>query len=622
MRRMLLFLLVVITGLVFIGRLLYLQVFNSSFAVISERNAIKIEYEYPQRGYIYDRNGKLLVSNQPTYDVMVVPREVEAFDTIQFADYLQITKERLKLQLQKARVYSPQLPSVVVSQVSKEDYAYLQEKMRKFPGFYIQKRFLRDYQVHGAANVLGYISEVNPMEIAANKYYQQGDLIGRSGVEKQYEDLLKGKKGVKYFQKDRFSKEIGSYKNGLYDTLAVNGKDLTLSIDMDLQDYGQKLMTGKRGGIVAIEPKSGEILSLITAPSYDPALLVGRDRSKNFTKMWYDTINKPLYDRSLLATYPPGSTFKTIMGAIALQEGIINTDTRISCHHGFSYGRGARMGCHGHASPLSVTPAIANSCNTFFAKSYWRLVDSFETPQEGVDDWRDHVMKFGLGDFLGYDLPTGRAGYIPDSEYYNRAYNYPKYHWSATYILSNGIGQGEVLTTPIQLANMTAAIANRGWYYTPHILKAVDGKLRIDEAYTQKHDTGIDVENLEPIIEGMKGVFDYGTARAMRIKDVVACGKTGTAENYTRINGKRVQLTDHSIFISFAPKDDPKIAIAVFVENGRWGSRYAARIASLMMAKYLDAEVVDQTMEDWILTHDLEDEYAKEYSGTDFEINL
>lgn len=622
MRKLLLYFLVGLTGLVFLGRLMYLQVFSPSFAIISERNAVKVEYEYPQRGYIYDRNGELLVSNQPTYDVMVVPREVEAFDTIQFAAYLQITPERLRLQMDKARIYSPQLPSVVVSQVSKDDYAYLQEKMRNFPGFYIQKRALRDYQVHGAANILGYISEVNPTEIETNKYYQQGDLIGRSGIEKQYEELLRGRKGVKYFQKDRFSKEIGSYKNGQYDTLAVNGKDLTLTIDMALQDYGQKLMKGKRGGIVAIEPSTGEILSLVTAPSYDPALLVGRERSKNFTKMWYDTINKPLFDRSLLATYPPGSTFKTVMGAIALQEGIINETTRISCHYGFSYGRGGHMGCHGHPSPLSVTPAIANSCNSFFGKSYWRLIDSFSTPQEGVDVWHDYLNKFGLGDFLGYDLPTGRAGYIPDADYYNRAYDYPKYHWSATYILSNGIGQGEVLVTPIQLANMTAAIANRGWYYTPHVLKKVDGKARIDEAFTQKHQTGIADRNLEPIIEGMKGVYDYGTASMMRLKDVVACGKTGTAENFTRIKGKRVQLTDHSIFISFAPKDDPKIAIAVFVENGRWGSRYAARIASLMMAKYLDVEVVDKSMEEWILTHDLEEEYKKEYSGEDFKINL
>lgn len=622
MRKLLLFFLVAIIGIVFIGRLLYLQVFNSSFAIISERNAVKIEYIYPQRGYIYDRNGKLLVSNQPTYDVMVIPHEVKAFDTLQFVEYLNITKEVLDRQLRKAKIYSPRLPSVVVSQVSKDDYAYLQEKMRNFPGFYMQKRALRDYQVQGAANVLGYISEVNPTEIRENAYYQQGDLIGRSGVEKQYEDILKGRKGVKYFQKDRFSKEIGPYKDGMYDTLAVNGRDLTLTLDMELQDYGQKLMEGKRGGIVAIEPSTGEILSLITAPSYDPALLVGRDRSGNFNKLWYDTINKPLFDRALLATYPPGSTFKTIMGAIALQEGVISESTTIPCNHGFSYGRGGHMGCHVHASPLSIVPAIANSCNSFFGKSYWWLIDKYETPQAGVDKWKEYLSKFGLGDFLGYDLPTGRRGYIPGSEYYNKAYNYPKYHWSATYILSNGIGQGEVLTTPVQLANMTAAIANRGWFYTPHILKNIEGKEHIAPEFKIKHDTGIDQKNFDPVVKGMNEVFKYGTAAQMRIKDVEISGKTGTAENYTRINGKRVQLTDHSIFIAFAPKDNPEIAIAVFVENGRWGSRYAARIASLMIAKYLDAEVVDKTMENWILTHDLQDEYAKEISGEDFKINL
>lgn len=621
MRKLLFYFLIGLTGLLFLGRLFYLQVLNPSFAALSQRNAIKIEHEYPERGFVYDRNDHLLVSNQPTYDVMVVPRNVKEFDTLEFAKLLQVSPERLTHQLDKAKIYSPVLPSVVVAQVSKGDYAYLQEKMRNFPGFYIQKRAVRDYHVDGAANVLGYISQVNPNEVKNKHYYEPGDLIGRSGVEKQYEDLLRGRKGVKYFQKDRFNREIGSYKKGKYDTLPIKGKDLTLSLDMELQAYGQKLMQHKRGGIVAIEPSSGEILSLVTAPSYDPSLLVGRKRSENFTRLWNDTINKPLLDRSLLATYPPGSTFKTIMGAIALQEGVIDENTAIACHQGFYYGAHGHMGCHAHPSPISVSNAVAQSCNTFFAKSYWRLIDKYKTPQKGLNVWHDYLNDFGFGDFLGYDLPTGRPGFIPDADYYNAVYDYPKYHWSATYTLSNGIGQGEVLVTPIQLANSMAAIANRGWYYTPHILKKISDKPIEDEDYTVKHETGIDKENMEPIIEGMAGVYTSGTARSSRIKDVEACGKTGTAENFTVIDGKRVQLTDHSVFVSFAPKKDPKIAVAVIVENGRWGSRYAAKIASLMMAKYLGKDMEQKRIEDWILSHSLEEEYAKQYSGKDFKIN-
>lgn len=621
MRRLLLLSFVVAIGLVFIGRLLYLQVFNPSFAIISQRNAVKSEYVYPQRGIIYDRNGRLLVTNQPIYDVMVVPRDVKEFDTLEFSNLLQITPERLRKQLDKAKIYSPRLPSVMVSQVSKSDYAYIQEKMRKFPGFYIQKKSLREYKVHGAANVLGYISQANPADIEANKYYEPGDLIGRSGIEKQYEELLRGKKGVKYYQKDRFSKAIGPYKDGAFDTLPEKGNDLTLTLDMKLQHYGEKLMVGKRGSIVAIQPKTGEILSLVTAPSYDPSLLVGRDRSKNFTKLWYDTINKPLLDRSLLATYPPGSTFKTIMGAIALQEGAVGLHQTIACHNGFSYGRGGRMGCHSHFSPLNIEQATAQSCNTFFAKAYWWTIDKYDTPQKGMSVWHDYLESFGLGDFLGYDLPTGRPGFIPTAEYYNRAYNYPKYHWSATYTLSNGIGQGEVLTTPIQLANMSAIIANRGWFYTPHILKKIDGKNIKEKHYTEKKYTKVEAKYFEPIVEGMSMVYKQGTGSATRIPGVEIAGKTGTAENFTRIGGKRVQLTDHSIFIAFAPVDDPKIAVAVFVENGRWGARYAARIASLMVGKYLKGDPERKDMEDWILNHTLEEEYAKEYSGIDFKIN-
>lgn len=621
MRKVLLFTLIVTTGLIFIGRLFYMQIINDTFDGRSRSNAIKIEYDYPQRGFIFDREGELLVSNQPSYDVMAIPRNVKAFDTTEFCKILHITPKELAKRLDKAKIYSPRLPSVIVPQLTKSEYAYLQEKMRKYEGFYIQKRSLRDYHTNGAANVLGYISEVNQKIINENPYYISGDLIGKQGVEGQYEELLRGVKGVKYIQKDRFNRDIGPYKNGMYDTLPQKGKDLTISIDIALQEYGQKLMKNKRGGIVAIEPATGEILALITAPSYDPSILVGRQRSENFTRLYYDTIAKPLYDRGLQAQYPPGSPFKTINALIALEEGVVDVNDEFACYQGFYYGRNRKMGCHNHVSPLSMVQGIALSCNAYFANVYLRIIEKYDTPQKGIEVWRNHLQSFGLGDYLGYDLPVGRPGKIPSAEYYNKIYNYPTYNWYASATISNAIGQGEVLMTPIQLANMTAAIANRGWYYTPHILKAVEDEPITNEKYTVKNHTTISPEHFEPVIEGMHDVYKYGTARYLQIPGIEIAGKTGTAENFTEIDGKRVQLTDHSIFVAFAPVDDPKIALAVFVENGYWGGRYAGRIAGLMIEKYLKGTISRTDMEDWILSHSLMEEYAKPYSGEPFTIN-
>ncbi len=623
MRRILLFSVVLVTGLLFTGRLFYLQILNTSYAGLSENNAIKRSFDYPQRGHIYDRNGELLVSNQPSYDVMVIPREVEPFDTLELCKMLKMTKEGLVTRLEKARVYSPRLPSIVIPQLTKSEYAYLQEKMRKYEGFYIQKRSLRDYQIDYGANFLGYIAEVNQSDVDANPYYQSGDLKGRTGVEKQYEEVLRGVKGVKYIQKDRFNRDIGPYKNGSLDTLPQPGKDITLTVDAALQKYGEELMINKRGGIIAIEPATGEILALVSAPNYDPALLVGRERSANFTKLWYDTIAKPLFDRSLQAEYPPGSPFKTLNALIALQEGVVNTQESFACHSGYYYGsRGRKLGCHHHPSPLSMIPGIANSCNAYFANVYRRVIEKYDTPQEGMDVWKHHLASFGLGDFMGTDLPIGRPGFIPDSKFYNRSYEYPKYKWFSTATISNSIGQGEVSTTPIQLANITAAIANRGWYYTPHIIKAIEGSSEeIPEEYRTKHVTTIDPAHFEPVVQGMNDVYNYGTASAVRIPDIDICGKTGTAENYTKINGEREQLTDHSIFVAFAPKDNPKIAIAVFVENGYWGARYAGKIASLMIEKHIKGEITRTDLQDWVLSNSLEDEYAKPLSGAPFYIN-
>ena len=621
MRKLLIYGLVILSGIVFTARLLYLQVFDSDLKIRAELNAVSKVYDFPQRGYIFDRNGELMVANQPSYDVMVVPINVRNLDTLALINVLNITKEQLKNSLQRARVYSPRLPSVVLPQLTREEFAHIQENMYRFPGFYIQKRTLRDYQVSHSANVLGFISEVTPLNIEQNPYYQMGDLIGRTGVESQYEEVLRGQKGVMYIQKDRFNRDIGPYKDGIYDTLPVHGSDITLTIDAVLQEYGELLMKNKRGGIVAIEPKTGEILALVTAPSYDPALLVGRQRSRNYTELFRDSIAKPLYDRGLLAEYPPGSTFKMITGLIAMQEGILTERQTVFCAGGLRYGRGAFMGCHAHSNPVNLHNAVYHSCNAYFGSVYLNTINKYNTPQEGMDVWENHLRSFGLGGFLGNDLPTGRPGKVPTSAYYNRIYNFPTYRWFATATVSNSIGQGEIITTPIQLANMTAAIANRGYYYTPHILKKINGETAKDSAFTVKNHTTIDPRHFDPIIEGMFDVYNKGTARNLQVPGIEICGKTGTAENFTRIDGKRVQLTDHSIFVAFAPKDDPQIAIAVFVENGYWGGRYAGRIAGLMIEKYLRGEITRKDMETWILNNSLEHEYAKPLSGKPFTIN-
>ena len=499
-----------------------------------------------------------------------------------------------------------------MGQLSKEDYAFLQEKMYKYKGFYIQKRFLRQYPENTSANVLGYISEVNENLLRKNSYYQLGELIGYHGIEKQYENVLRGKKGVNFIQKNRFNKVIGAYKDGIYDTLSVPGKDITLTLDMELQMYTEKLMTNKRGGIVAIEPASGEILSLVSTPSYDPNMLVGRKRSKNSVLLFNDTIKKPMLDRGLQAQYPPGSPFKIINALVALQEGVVTPNTGFKCYHGYKYGRGGFMKCHCGivGTPIKMNTGIYRSCNAYFSNVYRRTIEKYEDPVVGMDVWSNHVKSFGLGNYLGYDMPSGQKGLIPDSKLYNRYY--PNHKWKAITTISNAIGQGEVLTTPIQLANMTAAIANRGYYFTPHILKKIGDSLNQDPKYTSRHYTTIEPQHFEPVIEGMLNVFEIGTARGSKISDIQICGKTGTAENFKRVNGERIQFTDHSIFIAFAPKDNPKIAIAVFVENGYWGSRWAAPIASLMIEKYIKKEISRDWLEKRMLEGSLEEEYNKQ----------
>ena len=618
MRKLLLAGLTLIISVVFIVRLFQLQVLNTSYQKLSDNNAILTISEYPERGFIYDRNGKLLVANQAAYDVMIIPENVIPFDTLAFCALVNVSKNTLIKNLKKARQFSKRLPSVVVNQLSKEAYAKLQEQMWKYEGFFIQKKSLRDYQINFGANILGYVSEVSNNDIKKDEYYQPGELIGRQGIEKSYEKELRGKKGKRFLQKDRFNRIIGDYKNKSFDVKPKVAKDIQLTLDATLQEYGDFLMQNKRGGIVAIEPSTGEILALISTPSYNPNLLVGRDRSKNYRKLARDTLSKPLFDRGLQALYPPGSPFKTLNALVALQEEVITPETKFKCNEGHYYAHGAFMECHCRkGSQNDLLKGIYNSCNTYFANTYKRIIEKYETPEKGLNQWNEHLKSFGLGNYLGYDLSVGKKGFIPNSSYYDQWYS--KGGWKAATIISNAIGQGEVLTTPIQLANFTAAIANRGHYFTPHFLRSVSGD-SIPPKFVQKN-TSIDPKHFEVVIDGMHKVVEKGTARIARIKGIDVCGKTGTAENFTKVNGIRTQLTDHSIFVAFAPKDNPKIALAVFIENGYWGGRWAAPIASLMIEKYINGEIERSWLEKRMVDGNLTNEYQKPYLGKPFKIN-
>jgi len=607
-RKGLLYFSIILVGCVFLIRLFYLQVLNNSYHnPIKNNSAVKVKYSYPERGYIYDRNGVLLVANQLSYDIMVIPREVKPLDTLEFCSLLKINKSDFIKKLNRAKHYSTRIPSTFLAAVSKTDFAYLQEKMYKFRGFYIQKRTLRKYPINSAPNVLGYISEVNEKIIKQKPYYQLGELIGTAGVEKTYENTLRGTKGIQYIQRNRFNKEIGPYKEGIYDTLPIPGKDINITIDTKLQQYGEALMKNKRGGIVAIEPSTGEILALVSSPTYNPNLMVGRKRSKNFTKLYLDSINKPLLDRGLQAQYPPGSPFKIMTALAGLQEGVITTTSAVHCFGGYRYGnrKNAFMSCHceTHGASVNLDKAIYRSCNTYFATTYRKIIEKYPNSKEGMDAWNKDITSFGLGKFLNNDLSVGKKGLIPNGDYYNRWY--PNVNWTATYNISNAIGQGEILTTPIQLANMTAAVANRGFYYTPHIIKKIQGEI-IPEKFKEIHKTAIDKKYFEPVINGLFDVFEkkHGTAHSSKVSGIEICGKTGTSQNP---HGQ-----DHSIFIAFAPKDNPKIAIAVFVENGYWGSRWAGPMATLMIEKYLKGKTIRPYLENRMLTGSLQNEYDKQ----------
>ena len=608
----------VVVVLLFVFRLVQLQIVSTVYDSLSLGNAVVQRTLYPERGFMYDRNGRLLVANQPAYDLMVIPEQVEAFDTLELTKMLEINKLQLEEKLQQIRQYSSKLPSVVVGQINQKQHAFLQEKIWKYPGFYLQPKSQRAYFTDAAANLLGYVSEVNPNDMQKDTYYQMGELIGRQGIEKYYEKYLRGEKGRAFYQKDKFNRIIGDFEAGNKNIKIKQAQDLQLTIDIALQEYGEALLKNKRGGIVAIEPQTGELLALVTAPSFSPDILVGRKRSKNFKQLVGDTIAKPLLDRGLQAQYAPGSPFKTLNALIALQENVLDPSATVTCNGGHFYAKGAFMECK---CPIgtqnNLLRGIYKSCNTYFSKTYTKIIDAYPTPQEGVNRWNKHLKSFGLGNYLGYDLPIGQPGYIPEASLYNKVYG-PK-GWKAPTIISNAIGQGEVLTTPIQMANFTAAIANRGFFITPHLVRSISNNP--DAIKYQKKWTTIDPENFEPVIEGMFNVVERGTARVARIKGIEVCGKTGTVENFIQLNGKKTQLTDHSIFIAFAPKEDPKIALAVFIENGRWGARWAAPIASLMIEKYLNQSVERSWLENRMLNGSLASEYEKPLLGVPFKIN-
>ena len=574
---------IVIIAIIYVLRLFNLQVMEAKYKDFADSNAFLRKAVYPSRGIIYDRDGRLVVYNQPAYDVMVIPRDIKEFDTIDFCQAVNITPEDLVKRMEDMRDkrrnpgWSPYSPQKLLTHLSAEEYGRLQEKLYRFPGFYIQKRILREYNYKCASNVLGNIREVAPADMENDPYYMRGDYMGDIGVEHTYEKYLRGVKGTEVLMRDALGRIQGRYEEGALDRDAVAGKNIKLSLNIELQQYAESLMVNKKGAVVAIEPSTGEVLCLVTAPSYDPTLLVGRDRGNNYNKLMTD-LDKPLLNRAIQATYPPGSTFKPTQGLIFMQEGIITPNTPFPCSHGFVLGR-LRVGCHAHGSPLTLKPALQTSCNAYFCWGLKAMIDKkskYGTYANAFDVWKHHMISQGYGYRLGIDLPGEYRGFIPNVEFYNKRYG--DGHWSATTVISIAIGQGEILATPLQIANLSATIANRGHYITPHVVKEIQDTVMPAE-YLERHDTSIDNRWYEEVAEGMRMAVTGGTCRLANLTDIEVCGKTGTAQNP---HGR-----DHSAFMGFAPYHNPKIAIAVYVENAGFGATFGVPIGSLVMEKYL-----------------------------------
>lgn len=573
---------------------MFLQIISTEYKNSADNNSQRHETIYPARGLIYDRNGKLLVYNEAAYDLKIIPRQMQTFDTLELCNILDIDKKTLIKAIKKAKRYSYYKPSTIVKQISSETYGALQEKLFKYKGFFVQARTIRKYPEKTAAHVLGYIGEVNKKTTEKDPYYQAGDYIGISGIEKSYEKELRGIKGKRIYLVDVHNRIQGKFMDGKYDKPAISGKNLISTLDAGLQAYGELLMKNKIGSVVAIEPKTGEILCFISSPTYDPNLLVGRKRGKNYKKLAQDSLN-PLFNRALAAKYPPGSIFKTIQALIGMQLGLITPFTGFICNK-------ALVGCHNHPSANTVQEAIKMSCNPYFYQVYKRIIQQgisknmFEDAREGLKIWRKYVMSFGLGEKLNIDLSGMKAGFVPSVKFYDKWYG--KKRWAFSTIYSNSIGQGEVEVVPLQMANLAATIANRGYYYTPHVIKSIGDSGKIRDEYTYYHKTLIDEKWFEPVINGMYDVVNSpgGTAHRAHIDSIVVCGKTGTAQNP---HGE-----DHSVFIAFAPRDNPQIAIAVYVENSGFGGTWAAPIASLLIEKYLTGKISNKYKEKRILEAD------------------
>jgi len=580
-----------LVGVIFLLRLFYLQIIDQSYKLSASSNVLRHVTQYPARGLIYDRNGELLVYNEAAYDLMVIPNQVRNIDTAELCRILGIDKDTYIRHLARAKNYSRFKPSLFEQQLSRETFGLLEEKLFKFPGFFVQTRTLRKYSKPIASHTVGYIGEVSSRVIETNPYYRMGDYIGISGIERTYETLLRGQKGVRIIMVDVHNREVGSYKNGKFDTTAIMGSDLYITIDAVLQQYGERLMQNKRGSIVALEPSTGEVLALVSSPSYDPNLMVGRARDHNYTILSQDTL-KPLFNRALMATYPPGSTFKMANALVSLQNGVFTPLSRYPCS-----GEGSRpIRCsHNHSSPLALREAIEKSCNPYFWGTFRDMMDSrrFANTADAYAKWVQDIQSFGFGKAIGLDLFGEQPGKIPQPGEYNRIYGVNR--WRAMTIRSLSIGQGEILLTPVQLANMAAIFANRGYYYPPHLVKAVGEGDSIKPLVIERVNTNIDPANFHDIVEGMHQVFTgrHGTARWYHLNDIPMCGKTGTVENPHGNN--------HSLFIAFAPKDNPEIAIAVVVENAGYGATWAVPIATLMIEKYIKGEVSRKHVEERML---------------------
>ena len=575
-------------------KLFSVQIINNTYKLSAENNVIRKIIQYPERGWVYDRNNKLLISNQRGHDIMVVPYQISKnIDTLLFCNIFNISKSEFKKKIRAAKKYSNYKPSSFIKGIDKENFAEIQENLHFFKGFYAQPKYIREYTTTAAGNIFGYISQITQKLLKENPEYNKEDLIGVTGIEKMYEEFLKGEKGVERRVVDVFGKYQGKFEDGRYDTLAQAGQDITLTIDIELQEYAEKMMRKKRGSIVAIEPNSGEILCLVSAPSYNPSMFIGKDRGLNFRKLYLDP-GKPLYDRSISAAYPPGSIFKLINALIGLDENVINPVTLFKCSDGWNYKNILHVGCHQHKSPLNLRQAIAQSCNAYFCSTFDKIINKSTSSASGLENWYKHVQSFGLNTTFDHDFYIKKNGFIPNAEYYNNLYG--KKRWGASTCISLGIGQDALLMTPLQMANVSAIIGNRGYYKTPHIIKKINNSIEdIDSSFFDKIYCAIDSQYFSSVIYGMQTAIEgeFGTAKKGKLNGLTICGKTGTAQNP---HGE-----DHSIFIAFAPKKNPKIALAIYVENGGWGSDMAVPIGTLCIEKYLSKDITRVDLEDYIM---------------------